>query len=87
MKFRFLGCNTCLVKQCTAANIVRVGVESGVVVGLGFPGAVQVIGHHVHEVEVLSHAGDVVCRVDGVLPGGHSGAQHHPVGVQSGLQF
>lgn len=77
---------TYLVEIQVVASVIGVGVEAGLVVGVGVPGAVQVIGHQVHEVEVLGHSGDVVRLVDGGLAGGYSGAQHHPVGVQSLLQ-
>lgn len=76
-----------LITICVVATISVMGVERGMVVGLGLPGAVKVVSHDIQKVEVPCHSTDVVGRVDGILASGHCCSQYHPVGAQCAFKI
>lgn len=60
-------------------------VEGSVMVSSPVPGAVEVVGHHVDEVQVLCDPGHVVAVVDPELGGRHRGGQK-PVVLREGVR-
>lgn len=59
-----------------------VGVENGLVVCVGVPGTVHVVGHDVDKIDIRDKAGHVVSRINGTLASRHCGRQDVAVCVQ-----
>ena len=52
-----------------------------------FPGAVEVVGHHVEDVHGLGDPGHVVPRIDDGLTGRHGSTEQEAVGFEGRFQF
>ena len=62
-------------------------VEGSVVVGSPVPGAVQVVGHHIDEVQVPGDPGHVVTIVDAELGGRNRSGQEPVVRGEGGREL